>query len=167
VSTTTKPDFAQPALVGGAVGGVLSALPIISAGNLCCCLWVVSGGAAAAYVLQQNRQTSITPGDGALAGLLAGLAGALIYLLLSVPITILMAPVERVMLERIIESGRMPPEFQEFVGTYAGNAVKLAVGFFFMLVVGSIFSTLGGLLGAAVFKKAQPPGAADVSGRSI
>ena len=31
--------------------GVLSALPIISAGNACCCLWVVSGGVIAAYLL--------------------------------------------------------------------------------------------------------------------
>ena len=31
--------------------GVLSALPIVSAGNYCCCLWVISGGLVAAYVL--------------------------------------------------------------------------------------------------------------------
>ena len=50
--------------------GVLSALPIIAAGNLCCCLWVVSGGAIAAYLLQQSQATPIEPGDGALVGLL-------------------------------------------------------------------------------------------------
>ena len=56
--------------------GVLSALPLINAGNVCCCLWVVSGGVVAAYVLQQNQTAPITPGDGALVGLLAGLIGA-------------------------------------------------------------------------------------------
>ena len=45
----------QPALLGGVFIGVLSALPIVSAGNLCCCLWVLSGGALAAYLLQQNQ----------------------------------------------------------------------------------------------------------------
>src|SRR5438477_7737459 len=90
-STPTKAGLLQPALIGGAVMGALSALPIIAAGN-CCCLWLVSGGAVAAYVLQQNQETSITPGDGALAGLLAGLVGAVVYLVLSVPITLLMAP---------------------------------------------------------------------------
>ena len=78
MSTTTKPSYAQPALIGGVVMGVLSALPIITAGNVCCCLWVVSGGVVAAYLLQQNQTTPITPGDGALVGLLAGLVGALV-----------------------------------------------------------------------------------------
>src|SRR5881396_2448633 len=113
--------------------GVLSALPIISAGNLCCCLWLVSGGAVAAYVLQQNQETSITPGDGALAGLLAGLVGAVVYLVLSVPITLLMAPMERVMMERIVNSSEnMPPEFRQYVGTYMGGAVQVFLGFIFV-----------------------------------
>jgi hypothetical protein len=152
----------QPALIGGAVMGALSALPIIAAGN-CCCLWMISGGAVAAYILQQNQDTSITPGDGALAGLLAGLVGAFVYLVLSIPITILMAPMERVMMERIVNSsGSMPPEFRQYVGTYMGGAVQLLFGFLFILVFGAIFSTLGGLLGAAVFKKPVHTSAQDV-----
>ena len=35
----------QPALLGGIFIGVMSALPIINAGNCCCCLWVLAGGA--------------------------------------------------------------------------------------------------------------------------
>jgi len=41
----------QPALLGGTFLGILSALPIVSAANLCCCLWVVAGGVLAAYLL--------------------------------------------------------------------------------------------------------------------
>ena len=163
VSITTKPGLLQPALIGGAVMGTLSALPLISAGN-CCCLWLVSGGAVAAYVLQQNQQTSITPGDGALAGLLAGIVGAFIYLVLSIPITIVMAPMERVMMERIIRNaGSMPPEFRNYVGTNIGTALRVAFGFFFILVFGCIFSTLGGLLGAVIFKKQMHGPAHDAS----
>jgi hypothetical protein len=164
VNTTTRAGFGQPALLGGAVLGVLSSLPIIAAGNLCCCLWVVCGGAVAAYVLQQNQPTPITPGDGALAGLLAGVSGAFIYLLLSIPITMVMSPMERVMMERIIESGRVPPEFRQYLGTYAGGFVQLAVGFFFMLVIGSLFATVGGVIGAALFRKQPPPGTAGPAG---
>jgi hypothetical protein len=132
---------------------VLSALPIISVGNFCCCLWVICGGAVAAYVLQQNQQASMTSSDAALAGLLAGIVGAFVYLVLSIPITLLMAPMERIMMERIIESGRLPPEFREYAGTYMGGAIKLALGFFFMLVFGSMVATLGGLVGFLIFKK--------------
>jgi hypothetical protein len=166
VSITTKSGLLQPAVIGGAVGGALSALPIVSAGNLCCCLWVVTGGAVAAYVLQQNRQSVLTAGDGALVGLLAGVIGAFVYLLISIPITILMAPMERLMMERVIESGSMPPEYREFISTYAGGPFALALGFLSMLCVGSIFSTIGGVLGAAIFKKQTPPGTIEVPGRS-
>jgi hypothetical protein len=167
VSITTSSGLAQPALIGGVVLGTLSALPIISAGNLCCCLWVVSGGAVAAYVLQQNQPTPITPGDGALAGLLAGGVGALVYLLLSIPITMLVAPLERAMMERMIENaGGMPPAFREYVGTYVGGAIQLLVGFGFMLFVGSLFSAAGGAIGAMIFKKQLPPGTIDVPSQS-
>src|SRR5436309_8139061 len=102
--SSTSSNLVQPALYGGLVMGVLSALPIISAGNLCCCLWVVSGGAVAAYVLQQNQPMPITAGDGALVGLLAGVVGAFVYVILSIPITILVAPIERVLLERVLQN---------------------------------------------------------------
>jgi hypothetical protein len=132
--------------------GTLSALPIINAAN-CCCLWMVTGGVVAAYVLQQNQEAPITPGDGALAGLAAGLVGAFIYLVLSIPITIFMAPMQRAMMERFINNSDMPPEFRQYVGAYTGSAVQVVFGFIFTLVFGAIFSTLGGLLGAAIFKK--------------
>jgi hypothetical protein len=149
----------QPALFGGLVIGVLSALPIVSAGNLCCCLWVVSGGVVAAYLLQQGQSTPITQGDGAVVGLLAGAVGAFLYLLLSIPITLLMAPVQRMLLDRLIErAGTMPPAFRGYVNSYVGGAIGLMIGFVFMFVVGSTFSTLGGILGAAIFRKPWPSG---------
>jgi hypothetical protein len=118
---------------------------------------VVCGGGVAAYLLQQNRAMPITPGDGALAGLLAGVVGALVYLLLSIPITILVAPLERAMMERIVQNtAGLPPEFREYVGSYLGSAIQVVVGFGFMLVIGSMFSTIGGVIGALLFKKSLP-----------
>ena len=170
MSTTTK--LTQPALLGGLVIGVLSSLPIIAAGNLCCCLWVVSGGLVAAYVLQQQQPTPITQADGALAGLLAGIFGAFVYLVLSIPITFLVAPMERQIVQRVLEnSGNMPPEFREMLERYSGgdvrvtlaaHAVRLTVSLIVMLFLGAIFSTLGGLLGAVFFRKPQPPAVIDV-----
>src|SRR6058998_2832283 len=106
--------------------GVLSALPLVSLGNACCCLWVVCGGLAAAYVLQQNQPTPIAPGDGALVGLLAGIVGACVYLVLSVPITLLIAPMQRQVLERLMDRvNNVPPEFREFLefGRHVVDAV--------------------------------------------
>jgi uncharacterized membrane protein YeaQ/YmgE (transglycosylase-associated protein family) len=129
-------------------------------------LWIVCGGIVAAYVLQQNQATSITPGDGAIAGLLAGVVGAFVYLVLSIPITLLVAPLERAMMERIIDSGTLPPEFREYVGSYVGGAVQIILSFGFMLVAGAVFSTIGGVLGAMIFKKQLPPGTIDIPTQS-
>jgi hypothetical protein len=147
--------------------GVLSALPLVYLGNLCCCMWVVSGGVVAAYVLQQSQAEPITPGDGALVGLLAGLVGACVHLVLAIPIDILMAPMERAMAQRFLDiAGGMSPEMRDMVDRMSGRNVEFSigivlvrrvVGFMFMLFLGGIFSTLGGLLGAAIFKKQAPP----------
>jgi hypothetical protein len=146
--------------------GVLSALPLVAAGNLCCCLWVVSGGAIGAYLLQQNQTTPISPGDGALVGLLAGIIGAFVQFVVSIPIGILVAPLERAMVQRLIEmAGTMPPEMREALERYSGGG-DLGVGMFILrkvaelvmwLFAGAAFSTLGGLLGAVMFRKPAPP----------
>jgi hypothetical protein len=157
----------QPALIGGLVMGVLSSLPLINLGNLCCCLWVVAGGAVAAYVLQQNQTQPITPGDGALVGLFAGIIGAGVGFVISIPIGLMMEPMQRAMVQRTLAmSGNMPPAVREILENYGqprtavgllGGLFLRVIGFFFLLCVGSIFSTLGGLLGSAIFKKSPPP----------
>jgi hypothetical protein len=153
-----KASFTQPALIGGLVGGLLSALPLVAGANLCCCLWVVSGGLAAAYLLQQNQPMPITQADGALVGLLAGVAGAFVYVVVSIPLNLVLAPFERAMFERLSDTiGNMPPQFQAFARTSVTGTARAIAGFIFMLVVGAIFSTLGGLLGAVFFAKKTPP----------
>jgi hypothetical protein len=150
--------------------GVLSALPIISVGNACCCLWVVSGGVIAAYLFQQNQATPMRPEDGALVGLLAGLVGALVQVLVKIPIDILVAPMELSMVQRMLDMGTFPPEVHDIMERY-GRGGAMSGGFFiissilglmFWVVVGGIFSTLGGLLGALIFRKQTPPGVIDV-----
>ena len=149
--------------------GVLSALPVVSAGNLCCCLWVVSAGLIAAYLLQQNQPGPITPADGALAGLLAGLIGAVVYAVVKIPIDFLMAPIERAMLERVLESGTLPPEWRDLVERYSGRDRDMSIAFqivgriaglMFWLFLGGLFSTLGGVVGAMIFRKDTPPATA-------
>jgi hypothetical protein len=152
----------QPAAVGGLFIGVLSALPLISAGNCCCCLWVIGGGLVAAYLLQQHQPAPITVGDGAVVGLLAGLIGAVVQFIVSIPILLVAGPVQARMMQRIFE--RLAAENPDF-GRIADQAhysagagfVGLVFGFFMALVAGAIFATLGGMLGAAFFKKDQPP----------
>jgi uncharacterized protein YqgC (DUF456 family) len=149
--------YLQPAFLGGLVTGVFSALPVISAGNFCCCLWVICGGLLAAYLLQQNRPEAITAGDGAIVGLLAGIIGAVVSFVLSIPIGLLVGPVEQQMLEQLREiAGSSMPEgrnigFGDGTSGMLGVIALSLVSFFFSLVVGSIVSTVAGVVGAALF----------------
>ena len=151
-STKTK-----PALIGGAVMGVLSAIPVLNLGNVCCCLWVISGGMVAAYLLQQEQAEPVTAGDGALVGLFAGLFGTLVTVVLSIPIGLVMAPIQRQFLERMNQNGQMPRGFEDFAASAAVGVIGTVIFAMIFLVAGVIFSTLGGLLGAAIFKKPAQP----------
>lgn len=169
-TTTSNQGFAQPALIGGVALGVLSALPLIGPiGNACCCLWVVGGGLLAAYLLQQNRAAPITPADGLLVGLLAGLFGAVVHAAISIPLNLILGPAERAMAERFIEMA--PPEMREMFERYSGRDRAFSAGFFvvaqivglmFWACVGAVFASIGGVIGAAIFKKQLPPGTIDV-----
>jgi hypothetical protein len=151
----------KPALMGGLVMGVLSALPGVSLGNCCCCAWLVTGGVIAAYVLQSNTPGPVTMGDGALVGLLAGLFGAVVNTIISVPMNILTGPFQQQLIQRFTDAQPdLPDNVRQMVdnmGVGALSVVGTVMTFFMMLVLGAVFSSLGGLLGAFFFKKKVAP----------
>jgi hypothetical protein len=90
--------------------------------------------------------------------------------LVAIPIDILVAPMEQAMLQRVLDMGTLPPDMRDMVGRL-GRDGAIGPGFYilgrlaglmFWMFVGGIFSTLGGLLGALVFKKQTPPGVVDI-----
>lgn len=146
-----------PALAGGAVIGVLSALPLFAWGNTCCCLWILLGGAVAAYQLQQQQAAPLTPGDGALVGAYAGVLGALIYLLVDIPVTLITTPLMEALKQRLIDAGvELPPALAGSSGA-AATGLLIATGFVMMLFIGPIFATVGGLIGTMAFRKPASP----------
>lgn len=157
----------QAVLIGGAFGGVLSALPFVSA---CCCLWLIGGGAITAWLMQQGQAEPLGLGQGALGGLLAGVAAAVIGALVSIPIQLLGGALTRGADMFGAGDANVPPEMREFVQMIeqmaANPALIIGFGFLLMLFFGPAFSALGGLLGAFFFRKDGPPapaaGASDV-----
>src|SRR5215203_2445099 len=93
----------KPALIGGVVLGLLSVIPFVSAVNVCCCLWAILGGMLATYLYVKNSPTPATAGDGAILGALAGLVGAVISVILGIPVAYAMGPTMRNLLVSIIE----------------------------------------------------------------
>lgn len=151
----------QPALLGGLVLGVLSALPIVNIGNACCCLWVIAGGILASYLLQHNQAEPIATGDGAAVGFLAGVIGAIVWQVLTVPVTIVMGPIQARLLDRLMNTSDLPDNVRQVFEALRQNAgfsiIRFIIGGFFTLIVSMIFSTVGGLIGAAIFRAKVPP----------
>lgn len=149
----------QAALLGGLFIGVLSALPIVKYAN-CCCVWIVAGGIVAAYLNQQNDPRTITAGRGALAGLLAGVVGAFVWLIAALALSALVRPLQEGMAEMVLRSAPdMPPEVRTVFEGLGGASswVEYVLSFVLRLFVGSLVSTIGGLLGAAFFRNDVPP----------
>jgi hypothetical protein len=151
----------QPALLGGLTIGVLSALPIVNIVNLCCCAWIITGGGIAAYLLQQQRPAPITAGDGALVGLMAGAVGAVVWLLLEIPLSFALAPFQQSLIDSALQnSADLPPGLQiwmEKLRSGAARGAGMVMGFLVMLFIGSIFAMVGGIIGSLVFRKSAPP----------
>lgn len=154
------PAKLQPALLGGLAIGVLSALPVISLAN-CCCAWVLFGGGLAAYLMQQNHPEPMPIGDGAIAGLLAGAIGAFVWLIVSIPLNLVMAPIQSELSQRMLRSASgMSPEVRDLLERMAGGGPSMAglvVAFFVFLFVSSLFGMFGGLFGALLFRRSRPP----------
>jgi hypothetical protein len=46
---------------------------------------------------------------------------------------------------------------RDWITSMSGGMLSIVLSFTFMLVAGVIFGTLGGVIGAAIFKKNPPP----------
>ena len=147
----------QPALLGGVLIGVLSALPLVSTLNACCCLWVIVGGVLTTYLLQERSLVPVTAGSAATAGLLAGIIGAVVASVLGA----LLMVVQGGGLESLdqMPRGDLPPQ----VGRVLDQMRELPPSFwyiapaFMFLLVFPVFSMLGALLGVALFRRNTPP----------
>jgi len=137
----------KPALLGGLIVGILSAIPLI---NYCCCIWTLGGGVLAAFLYIKSSPTPVKMGDGAMVGGLAGVVGGVIYFLLSLPINIFfgMAAME----QQLRSSGISIP--------FSGVVLVLLSSFLGAIIL-AVLTALGGLLGVAIFEKrkdgAAPP----------
>jgi hypothetical protein len=115
----------QPAFWGGVFIGVLSALPLVQAGNCCCCLWVVAGGVLAAYLRQQQSFAPVPASEGALVGLMAGIIGGVITVILSIPLQAVTLPMQQRMLEWVVASNPdMPMEMRDALERAAADAAN-------------------------------------------
>src|SRR5215470_12639451 len=136
----------KPALLGGLIVGLPTSIPIVF---YCCLIWGLGGGGLATFLYMRSSPTKIGPGDGAMLGGLAGVVGAIIYLIVGVPIAY------------FISGAAMEEAFAR------ANVHLPFTGFLLFLVSGLlgglvllILAVIGGLIAVPVFEKrkdAPPP----------
>ena len=129
----------KPALLGGLIVGVLSAIPII---NYCCCIWTLGGGVLAAFLYVKSSPTPVKMGVGAMVGGLAGVVGGIIYFVLSLPINIFFGMAA--MQEQLYRSGvRLP---------FSGIVLVILTSIVGAIIL-AVLTALGGIIGVAIFEK--------------
>ena len=149
----------QPALLGGLFIGVLSALPIVNTANICCCLWVIVGGGLTTYLLQQARPEPVEASEAAIFGLIAGLAGGLIYVAATAVVLSGAMGVEFMarLQEAMSNNPEIPAEVRDRIANLMGSGALALVVAAVTIPTYAVFSMMGALLGLAIFKKKVPP----------
>lgn len=145
----------KPAVIGGVVLGLLSAIPFVNWVNICCCAWAILGGLLASYLYVRNSATPANAGDGAIVGAIAGGIGAAIYLVLGIPLAIVSGAAMREMLINLMAS--VDPRQAEMIRTQMeaqGESIASAI---FQGLIGAVllvvFAIIGGLIGIPLFEK--------------
>ena len=140
----------KPALLGGLIVGFLSAIhsliPFIGA---CCCIWSIIGGGLASFLYIKGSSVPVKLGDGAIVGALAGVVGGIIYVVIYLPISLIWGMAA--MTEQLNRSGVQIP----FSGT-----ILVIIGSIVGAVMLVVLSTLGGVIGTAIFEKRKGDGLA-------
>jgi hypothetical protein len=144
----------QAPLLGGLFIGVLSALPIV---GYCCCLWVVTGGLLTTWLKHQAGER-LEGTDVALAGLTAGVVGAVISLLLTALMFAFSGDMIEEQMRVIVEQyPQLPPEVRDrMLSVTTGPALILLMSLVTVPVY-AVFGMGGALVGLLFFREPQAP----------
>ncbi len=164
-SPIEQPSKMVPALIGGAVMGLISATPFLNLINCLCCAGIILGGFLAVFFYKDQLTPNMPPlqaSDGLALGALAGVFGFIIATLLSALIYVVFGPIatEATMnlIIQFIESIVMdlPPEAYDEMMEGARESPINAFGLLMSLITSVVFGIIGGLIGAAVYKPKGP-----------
>ena len=166
------PSMLKATVIGGFAAGLVSSIPIISLLNCACCSLVVGGGFLAAYIYSRDcerQAVEFRPASGAMVGLVAAMFFALTTVIVVAGTVTLSGVSITEQTEMFFEEAEaqldafgqeFPPEADAVVDFFvnAGAFLLFALMFFWNLLLAAVFSTVGGLIGGALFQvEVRPP----------
>jgi hypothetical protein len=150
-----KPNYFRPALIAGAVAGLLSGLPFIGMANCVCCLWIVGGAAVAVRLLAAATPAVLTSGDGAVVGALTGITAALTDAVVSIPLRSFNLELGRRLLDKAADmGGEVPAGLDGIFNTTGGISPGwFLLGLFLSAAIFALMGALGGIIGVSLFAR--------------
>ena len=130
----------------GFLSAIHSLIPFI---GFCCCIWSIIGGVLASFLYIKGSSVPVKLGDGAIVGALAGVVGGIIFVVIYLPISLVWGMA--MMQEQFNRSGVEIP----FSGT-----ILVIIASIVGAIVLVLLSTLGGVIGTAIFEKRKGDGTA-------
>lgn len=161
-----KPDKFIPALYGGVIMGVVSAIPFVNLINCVCCAGVMLGGFLAVFFYKNNFTPDtppLTAGDCLAVGALAGVLGAFVSVILSSVIVAVFGDVMKEFILRMFDEMTFDipqealEELRRAIEEAPEGAVSMLVDLFLSLLIYPVFGLLGGLIGYGIWKPAPAP----------
>ena len=159
---TKAPSMLLPALIAGGSLGFVSGLPI---SNCACCLWAAGAGFLAAFLYSRNCKAAgagFDTGKGGIVGLLAGAVFGVVGSLVNSAFSLLTGGLDIESMREAINANPMisdPEAAEQAIQMFESMGPMFFVLIFALIwiVLGVIFSALGGLIGGAAFKiEAEP-----------
>jgi hypothetical protein len=157
-----KPSILMPALYGGLIMAVISAVPGLNLINCLCCAGVMLGGFLAVFFYQKDltpQSPPLTNGDGLKLGALAGVFGAVVGTILGLVVVAAFGNVGADMVLDVLRGfeDSMPPGTMEQIEqqmseSAAPGFLTIIMNFLGAIVIYPLFGLIGGLIGYSVYK---------------
>lgn len=151
----------KPALIGGALFGVLANVPYVDMANVACCALYIGGGLLASYLFFKDKEPFAKPyAEGAAVGLWTGVFGGIVTATVGTVVRLLgvgqdpeaaasaLAEFENIGVE-------VPQWALEVMGLGQVTGWSIATTVAAALLLFCIFGTVGGLLGATFFHEKE------------
>lgn len=156
-----KPDKILPALYGGIIMGLVSAIPFLNLINCLCCAGIILGGLLAVYFYKSNFTPDTPPftsGDCMAVGAIAGVVGAIVSTVFSLLFVTMFGDVTKEFLLEFLKDWDLPQEAIEGIEQAFAEqttAFSIVTNFLLALVIYPLFGLLGGVIGYNVYKPKQ------------
>ena len=167
-----KPDKIIPALYGGVIMALISAVPFVNFLNCLCCAGVMLGGFLGVFFYKNNFTPDTPPftsGDCLAVGALSGVIGAVIGTILSIASLMLFGNIMGEYMMRMLQNMNLniPPEAWDAMEESMSSGFTLftiMIQLMSGLVIDTLFGMIGGLIGYSIYKPKKlmmpPPPAA-------